>query len=75
MAKKIMNLINLTPKSMSCGAVFGCPAVYQAHDDTYIIIGKLLNNKAITAKLKKVISPGEVAIEVPKELINKMERA
>lgn len=69
MAKKIKNLINITPKSMRCGPIGGCPAIYDAKDDTYVIIGKLLRCKSELSELEKRISSSEVAIKIPKGLL------
>lgn len=60
-------LKNITPKSMSCIAL-GCPAIYEAKDNSYVIIGKLVS-KSVTKDLKNAISSGEIAIEIPKGLL------
>ena len=66
MKKKNMSLKNITPKSMSCAAL-GCPSIYEAKDDSYVIIGSLAS-KSLIKELRNAISEGEAVIEVPKKL-------
>ena len=70
MKKKNMSLKNITPKSMSCAAL-GCPSIYEAKDDSYVIIGSLAS-KSLIKELRNAISEGEVAIKVPKRLMENL---
>lgn len=69
MKKKSVHLVNITPKSMYCTPLGGCPAIYEAADDTYVIIGKLLRSKTELSELKKAISSDETVIKIPKGLL------
>ena len=71
MKKRDLSLRNLTPKSLQCVAI-GCPAIYEAKDNSYIIIGRIACKSAIE-ELGKAISEGEVAIQVPKKLFNNLK--
>jgi hypothetical protein len=68
--KKITSLKNITPKLMSCAAI-GCSSIYKSKDGSYIIIGKLAH-KSVIKELKNAISEGEVAIRVPKGLLENL---
>jgi hypothetical protein len=70
MNKKKVSLKNITPKSMSCILISYCPALYETEDNSYIIVGKLLRDKDMLAKLKNTISSDEVAIKVSKKLFS-----
>lgn len=65
-------LKNITPIAMRCAAL-GCPAIYEAKDGTYVIIGKLLKTGAVVSELENAISSGEVAIQIPKGLLSNLK--
>ena len=66
-----MKLINKTPKSLSC-IVGACPAIFETDKESYVIIGKIVNDKVSTTALKLRIGHNEIAIEVPKKLISQL---
>ena len=70
MKKKNVNLKNVTPQSLRCAGI-GCPSIYEAEDDSYVIIGKLVS-KTVAKELKNSISEAEAAINVPKRLLEKL---
>lgn len=72
MKKETKILENITPKSMNC-AIVGCPAIYKAENDSYVVIGKLVS-KSVTKELKGAISSGEIAIEIPKKLLSNINK-
>lgn len=69
-----MGLLDITPAKYKCApASTGCPAIFKSARGTYIIIGKFIPVEDY-AKLVGRIGPGEVAIEVPAELLEKTLR-
>lgn len=59
------------PKSAQCIAA-ACPSLFDANKENYIIIGKRLVKKNLTSNVKNKIGPGEIAIQVPKNLFNEL---
>ena len=66
-----MKLIDKTPKSFSC-VVGACPAIFETEHGSYVLIGKVVNKDISDSVLKSRIGRGEIAIEVPKELISQI---
>ena len=64
-----MKLKNITPKALRRCIGLGCPAIFEGNNDTYVIVGKILDLNSMTPQLKKQVSPGETAIEIPKNLL------
>lgn len=68
-----------TPKSHNCG-VGTCPAVYSSEQkkDIYLIVGKLIPKDSLKeaglSDLEKKIGEDEVLIEVPKGLIDDLNK-
>ena len=63
-----MNLKDITPRTIVCAGI-GCPAIFEAENDRYVIIGKLLPKKFSDSGLASRIGPDEVAIIIPRELL------
>ena len=66
-------IYELTPTTSKCG--FGaCPAVYGSKQGSYLIIGKKVGKREVQELgLAKKVGEGEVLIEVPKKLIDRMK--
>ena len=62
-----------TPSRFSC-LVGTCPSIFEAQNDTYIIVGKKQQKKHLTEKVKNKIGKDEIAIEVPKGLIDDLNK-
>lgn len=60
---------DLTPKSMSCIAGIGCPAIFETNKDSYLLVGKKINQKSLGISHR--VGKNEILIEVPKKLLNK----
>ena len=69
-----MILQRLTPPFMQC-VIGACSEVYGTDRDTYIIIGKVLDKKTVEEFLPGKVGATEIAIEVPKALLQSMESA
>jgi hypothetical protein len=68
--QKIQIKKELTPASMNCSAV-GCPAIFETNQDSYILIGKVVDSKELG--ISERIGKNEIAVEIPKRLINKKQ--
>lgn len=64
-----MNILNdLTPSSFSC-LIGACPAIFETDQKTYIIIGSVVDSKTVKELLPGRVGKGEIAIEIPQELL------
>ncbi len=63
-----LRITEVTPSSMHCG-IGSCPAIFKTDHDTFIIIGSRLNPRQTKQLFPGKLGSGEVAIEVPKELL------
>ena len=66
--------IKIVSPENECG-LGACPAVYETSDEAtgvYLVIGKLIDPKL--AGLEKKIGDGETLIEIPRNLIDSMNR-
>jgi hypothetical protein len=62
------------PQETTCG-IGACPTIQKSKTQSYLIIGRQLSTQEIEkTNLAKKIGKGEVLIEVPKDLIDKMKR-
>jgi len=62
----------VTPEKMQC-AFIGCESIYsEKENNTYLIVGKQVNPEEFG--LAKKVGQGEILIQVPRDLIDKMER-
>lgn len=68
-----MKLIEITPKVMRCG-IGSCPAIFETPDGKYVLIGSRLPEEFVNQELAGRISPGETAIEIPRELLAQLRR-
>lgn len=75
--KKVMNnqkngkvniLKDITPSSFNCGIAV-CPAIFETDQRTYIIIGSVVDSKTVKELLPGRVGKGEIAIEIPQELL------
>jgi tRNA A-37 threonylcarbamoyl transferase component Bud32 len=66
-------LKDITPKAMQCVGI-GCPAVFDSENKTYVIVGKALRGRDIPAEIEKRIGAGEIAIEIPRELLSNLKK-
>ena len=57
----------LTPKIMKCG-IGACPAIFETSNNSYAVIGKILNAK--TLGVSKRVGKNEVLVEIPKGLLD-----
>lgn len=64
-----IKVTEITPDSMHCG-VGACPAIYETDQASFIIIGSRLNAQHVKQLFPAKLGLGEVAIEVPKELLS-----
>lgn len=62
----------LTPKAHRC-VVGACPAIFKSTRKSYFIVGKIVAEEDIEDEIKKRIGEGEVLIEIPTDIIDKME--
>jgi hypothetical protein len=65
-------LKDITPKAMQCVGI-GCPAIFDRDQKTYVIVGKVLRGRDLPAEFEKRIGAGEIAIEIPKELLSNVK--
>jgi hypothetical protein len=65
-----MKVREITPKKLLCGAG-PCPAVFKTDRETIIIVGSIPANNDLPQSIRRKIGRGEVAIEVPKSLLEK----
>ena len=62
-------LVEVTPKEMRC--VGGtCPAIFRTAGGSYVIVAKRLEGDDVSPRLRKRIGAGEVAFEVPADLLD-----
>ncbi len=68
-------LREMTPKELLC-IIGGCPSSYEAKspegNGVYLIVGRVVN--PTEAGLESKVGEGETLIEVPRALIDKMEK-
>jgi hypothetical protein len=68
-----VKLIEITPNKARC-VVSACPALFQTDRDSYIVIGSLLPDDQVKRHLKGRVGLNEVAVEIPKALLSKIEK-
>ncbi len=69
--KKKMTTVEITPAAFSC-VWTACPSIFETDKGTYIIVGKKLNLKEASQEVKNKIGDGELAVEVPKGLLDEL---
>ena len=67
-----MKIYERTPNSLYC-AIGACPSVFETEKETFLIIGKKLDNDKVPDEVKKKIGKDEMVIEVPKNLITELD--
>ena len=60
-----------TPPKFLCGLGFGCPAIFETLDGSYIIIGKSTGLE-LPPHIRSRIGPQETVIEIPKALLSEV---
>ncbi len=66
-----MTTVEKTPAAFYCVAC-ACPSVFETDRGTYIIVGKKLKMEEITQEVKNKIGEGEIAVEIPKGLLDEL---
>lgn len=66
-----LKTVEITPPSFRC-ALISCPSVFETDSGTYIIVGKKLDLKEVPQVVKSKIGDGEIAVEVPKGLLDEL---
>ena len=69
--KNKLATIDKTPAAFYC-VTFACPSVFETDKGTYIIVGKKLNLREVTQEVKNKIGDGEIAVEIPKGLLDEL---
>lgn len=69
--KNKMTTVEITPVAFYCVAC-ACPSVFETNRGTYIIVGKKLNLEEASQEVKNKIGDGEIAVEIPKGLLDKL---
>jgi hypothetical protein len=70
----IFALEEVAPEALGCRpTVPMCPAIFKSKGGAYVIVGKLVDASTYQ-ELDGRIGDGEVAIEVPKELIDRHKK-
>ncbi len=69
MKKENLKLKEVTPKAYQC-VIGACPSVFKTDRNTYVIVGKLIDNIKDIDLLAQKVGEGETAIELPKEIID-----
>lgn len=67
--KEDLKVKEITPVSMQC-SIGPCPGIFETNKETFIIIGRVLTEQNTRQILQGKVGPGEMAIEVPKELLS-----
>lgn len=73
-AVMIMKLKDITPPAFACHECKTCPALFESDNNTYVLIGKRLP-KSVIEQLSGRIGADELAIEVPKGIIDGMGKS
>ena len=60
-----------TPQENSCALTY-CPGIHKTEGETYLIIGKVVNPKDLGLEGK--VGDDEMLIEIPKNIIDNMEK-
>lgn len=68
-----MKLREITPKSFKCG-IGACPAIFKTDEGSFVIIGKQVGEKNTMDQLDGKIGPDEIAVEIPGELLQELNR-
>lgn len=71
--KNKTKITNVTPVSLNCMGV-ACPSIFNTDNGKYIIIGKKLEDKDLSQAVKDKIGDGEIAIEIPQELLGELNK-
>ena len=66
-----LKTVEITPQSFRC-ALISCPSVFETDSGNYIIVGKKLNLKEVSQEVKNKIGDDEIAVEVPKGLLDEL---
>ena len=69
--KNKLTIVEKTPAEFHC-VIGTCPSVFETDRGTYIIVGKKLNLKEVTQEVKNKIGDGEIAVEIPKGLLDEL---
>ncbi|WP_040252099.1 hypothetical protein [Psychroserpens mesophilus] len=65
-----LKIKDITPDKHKC-VIGACPTIIETNKDTYIIIGSIVESDILKKlSLEKKVGVNEIAIEVPKSLIN-----
>ncbi len=67
---KLKIIREITPKEMDC-ILASCPAIFKTNKESYVLIGKKIEAEEIG--ISKRVGKDEIAIEIPKNLIDKMK--
>ncbi len=66
--QKLSSLKEITPLTFNCGVAL-CPAIFKTDQNTYIVIGSVVDSETIEKLLPNRVGKGEIAIEIPQELL------
>ena len=69
--KNKVTTVEKTPAGFYC-VVATCPSIFETDKGTYIIVGKKLSSKEVSQEVKNKIGDGEIAVEIPKGLLDEL---
>lgn len=59
----------LTPETLQCGPVLGCPAIYELMDGQLLIVGKSVLPDDLPPDVRRRIAADEISVVVTRELL------
>ena len=68
--RNTMKAKNITSRKNYCG-IGACPSVFETDRETIIIVGSIPANNDLPQSIRRKMGRGEVAVEVPKGLLEK----
>lgn len=71
--KNKLIIVERTPLKYYCVAC-ACPSVFETNSETYIIVGRKLDLKDMSQEVKNKIGDGEIAVEIPKGLLDELSK-
>lgn len=66
-----LTVTEITPKSLRCVAG-PCPAIFQTNKNSFIIIGRVLDEQEVKQLLHGKVNMKEKAVEIPQDLLRKL---
>lgn len=68
--RRIDEVVEITPPDFFCGSSSACPSVFEQSDGSLVIVGKIITDSALKARVQHKVGDDEDVIVVPRRLIS-----